>query len=172
MWKKYVFVLSILLCTAAAVTAQDKEKSIDGEGLVLLKAHDHATGSIVTDSRGQFVFTRYDLKGQPARTLWKMDELEKIWREAGSSTGAESGNLFLVAGKTDPDAVPPGSKVQAVYWEDASGTAWCLADAGATLFTPTLLQAFLSGSAPVMDVNRNSEDKGWFGKFPIRIQYK
>lgn len=172
MLKKYVFALGILLCGTAVVRAQNQERRSDGEGVVVLKVHDPASSrSIVTDARGQFVFTRYDLKGQAARDLWKVEKGKNVWKEAGSSSGPES-DLLLVAGQTDLNAVQPGSAVQAVYWEDASGTTWCLANSGVTLMDPLALGILLSGTPPVLDRKNNEELTGWVGKFPIRIQYK
>ena len=167
MQKKLLLLALAFVLLMPFTFGQNAAPVVHTEGIVVLKAYDPAVPSIVTDIRGQFVFTRYDAKGQLASALWKYDPASGRWVSADQEH-AKNGGLSLITGKTDP-VVPPGSMVRAVYWKDASGTLWCLSGTGVDLIRPDALEELWAGNDHIIQTTDEQGKAIWTSKFSIGL---
>ena len=173
MRKKHFLLGLAFLLSAPVVFAQNTTApgttTVNTEGVVMLSPYDPGSPSFVTDITGNFVFTRFDSRGNPSAVLWKYDPAGAHWENASSTTGTQ-GKLTRIAGATNISVVSPGSSINAVYWKDASGTFWCLSSMNADLSDPSALVWEVKNNEALQTKDQQG-NAVWENKLSVRLYY-
>jgi len=161
-----VLTLAIGLLSSVAYGQGSNSPSNQAEGIVVLKGNNPRVPSIVTDMKGAFVFTRYDLQGNPVLSLEQYNAASGKWTAA-----PQSSTLSAVMGKTDPDLVSIGRMLLSVYWKDASGQLWCLHMPGTKLKQPSDLEKIWAGNQEAVQAEGAGGSTIWLTKTPVLLRY-